>query len=146
MVATLLAVASAHSAGAAGPADRLDRFRELATGIDPSVGGSLVEVYALLDGEVVESLTGGGVFASPAFLQDRLEAFAEAWGGLAVRLLPLARTMVAAFSFTELPQGSTVRVYGRGSGQPILLTAFEDAGWPVLRPLPRARTGRDSSW
>jgi hypothetical protein len=141
LVATLLALVSTHSAGAAGPADRLDRFRALTKGMDPSVSGSLVEVYALLDGEIVESLTSGGVFASPAFLQDRLEAFADAWGGLAVRVLPLARTMVAAFSFTELPQGSTVRVYGRGRGQPILLTAFEDAGWPVLRPLPPSPNG-----
>lgn len=138
----LLAVISTHVAAAAGPADRLDRFRELAKGIDPSVGGPLAEIYALLDGEIVESLTSGGVFASPAFLQDRLEAFAETWGGLAVRLLPLARTTVAAFSFTELPQGSTVRVYGRGRGKPaLLLTAFEDAGWPVLRPLPQTLNG-----
>ncbi len=137
--AMLLAAIGPASAG--GSVDRLDRFREVAKGIDPSVGGSLVEVYALLDGEIVESLAGGGVFASPAFLQDRLEAFTEAWGGLSVRLLPLARAMVAAFSFTELPRGSTVRVYGRSGGEAALLTAFEEEGWPVLRPLPSTRNG-----
>lgn len=129
------------AAGPAAAADRLDRFRELAVEIDPSGGGPLGEVYALLDAEIVESLAGGGVFASPAFLEDRLEAFAEAWGGLSVRLLPLARATVAAFSFTELPQGSTVRVYGRSGGEPKLLVALEGVGWPVMRPLASTRAG-----
>jgi hypothetical protein len=141
MGAALLAIASMHPATAAPPADRLDRFRELAKGIDPSVGGSLVEVYALIDGEIVESLASGGLFASPAFLRDRLEAFAEAWGGLSVRLLPLAHAMVAVLSFTELPQGSTVRVYGRKGSGAVLLTALDEDGWPSVRPLPPDRTG-----
>lgn len=126
---------------AAPSADRLDRFRELALAIEPSSGGSLAEVYALFDGEVVESLAGGGPFASPAFLEDRLEAFAEAWGGLAVRVLPLARATVAAFSFTELPRGSAVRVYGKREGRAVLLATLVGEGWPVLQPLPRSRAG-----
>jgi hypothetical protein len=139
--AVLLAALSLHPVAAARSSDRLDRFRELASEIDPAVGGPLAEVYALLDGEIVESLAGGGVFASPAFLQDRLEAFTEVWGGLSVRLLSLARATVAAVSFTELPQGSTVRIYGRTGGEPALLTALTGDGWPVLRPLPATRAG-----
>jgi hypothetical protein len=135
---TLILTAPIATAAASGvsPADRLDRFRELAGRIDPAVGGPLAEVYALLDGEIVESLAGGGVFASPAFLRERLEAFADAWGGLSVHLLPLERTTVAAFSFTELSHGSSVRVYGRTRGGAVLVEALAEDGWPIVRPLP----------
>lgn len=139
LLGAILLGTAGHPAGAAGPADRLDRFRELARDIDYATGGPLAEVYALLDGEVVESLDSGGVFASPEFLRERLEAFAETWGGLAVRLLPLARTTVAAFSFTELPRGSTVRAYGPGGSRAGLVTVFEGPGWPALRALPDGR-------
>src|SRR5262245_36344343 len=96
--AMLIGAGSRDPATAAGASDRLDRFRELAQGLTSSMDGSPAEVYAVLDGEIVESLAAGGVFASPGFLQDRLEAFADAWGGLAVRLVPLTRTLVAAIS------------------------------------------------
>jgi hypothetical protein len=141
LLGAILLGAAGHPAGAAGPVDRLDRFRELARDIDPTTGGSLAEVYALLDGEIGESLESGGVFASPEFLRERVEAFAEAWGGLAVRLLPLARATAAAFSFTELPRGSTVRVYGPGGGRPGRITVLEGPGWPAVRPLPAGRGG-----
>src|SRR5262245_27556525 len=121
--------------------DRLDRFREIAPGLGPSSMDSLTEVYALIDGEVAESLASGGPFASLAFLQDRLEAFAEAWGGLSLRILALERSVVAAFSFTELPRGSTVRVYQRRGDGPVPLQALAGEGWPVLRVLPRSREG-----
>ena len=139
--AAFLAALALGPAFAARSVDRLDRFRELAVRIDPSVGGSLAEVYALLDGEVVESLAGGGVFASPAFIEDRLFAFVDAWGGLSVRVYPLAHVLAAACSFTELARGSTVRIYGRNGGEPALLTAYVGEGWPVLRPLPPTRNG-----
>ena len=45
------------------------------------------EIYALLDEEIVESLASGGVFASLEFLQDRLDAFGEAWGGATSALI-----------------------------------------------------------
>src|SRR5439155_14794 len=79
--------------------DRLERFRELAS--SRLALGDLAEpdnpaeayrdIYALLDDEIVESLASGGVFASPEFLQDRLDAFGEAWGGAQIRLARLGR-------------------------------------------------------
>jgi hypothetical protein len=138
--ALLVAVLPSRPVGAVGALDRLDRFRELASTLDPDAENTLSEVYSLLDSEVIESLGTGGVFASPEFLRDRLEAFTETWGGLAVRVLPLKRAVVAAFRFTELPTGSSVRVYGRLRGEPALLAAMEGPGWPVVRPL-AARDG-----
>ena len=80
---------------AADRGDRLDRFRELAAsrlGLvqildtdDPAE--AFREIYALLDDEIVESLASGGPFASVEFLQDRLDTFAEAWGGASLRLV-----------------------------------------------------------
>ena len=73
--------------GAAGRGDRLDRFRELAAS-RLALGQILEadapdeayrEIYAVLDDEIVESLASGGPYASLAFLQDRLDSFADAW-------------------------------------------------------------------
>src|SRR5262249_34694940 len=67
---------------AAGPVDRLDQFRQLAISHGSADGSpdAYRDMYALLDEEIVESLGTGGLYASPAFLQDRLDAFGEAWG------------------------------------------------------------------
>jgi len=130
-----LGMALLGGSAAAAPADRLDRFRELTASIDPSQDDALREIYALLDGEIAESLAGGGVFASPSFLAERLEAFTETWGGLTARLLPLERALAAAFSFTEWPRGSTVRVYARDGGSAPLAVLAEE-GRPQMRALP----------
>jgi hypothetical protein len=121
--------------------DRLDRFRELARALDGSDADAPAAASALLDAEIVDNLAAGGVFAAPAFLEERLDAFVAAWGGLAVRVLPLERATVVALSFTELPRGSTVRVYGRRHGTPVLLTALAAEGWPAVWSLPQAGTG-----
>src|SRR5207244_1239545 len=63
--------------GASGVPDRLDRFRELAliwqgrvqTGAELTAD-AYREMYALLDEEIVESLTSGGPYASPGFLRS----------------------------------------------------------------------------
>ena len=109
---------------AAGPTvDRLDRFRELAHGglATASAGVERVprvyrELYELLDGEIVDSLASGGVFASEAFLQDRLDAFSEAWGGAALRVIKTGGVVVAAVRLADLTGASSVRVYGGGRG------------------------------
>jgi len=90
----MLAGLTLAGASAADPADRLDRFRELAAsqlGLAQLLesqppADAYREIYALLDDEIVESLGSGGVFASLEFLQDRLDAFAEVWGGASLRL------------------------------------------------------------
>jgi len=90
-------------AWAAPVADRLERFREIAaarlsvvedTGraLDPA---SQAELDALLDGEVLDSLQVGGPFASVAFIRERLDTFAEAWGGASLRIETLGGGLLA---------------------------------------------------
>ena len=74
--------------------DRLERFRTLAATRLALVGTddgersreALREIYALLDEEIVESLQSGSVFTSLPFLQERLDGFADAWGGASFKL------------------------------------------------------------
>jgi hypothetical protein len=127
--------------------DRLERFRQLVADLDLSAATetrateTLGQVYALLDAEVVESLASGGVFASPGFLQDRLEAFTEVWGGVSVRVAPLGRVLAVTYQFSEAALGSSVRVYGQRAGEVALRVALEGPGSPSLRPLPPGPRG-----
>jgi len=134
---------------AAGPTvDRLDRFRELAhAGLTSAgAGGERVhrvyrELYELLDGEIVDSLASGGVFASEAFLQDRLDAFNEAWGGAALRVIKTGGVVVAAVRLADATGASSVRVYGGGRGVAVLLGAIQRDASPTLYPMPAAAGG-----
>jgi hypothetical protein len=131
----------------AGPSvDRLDRFRELAHAAltSPAAGGGEAEdrlsreLYALLDEEIVESLASGGVFASEAFLQDRLDAFNEAWGGAALQVIKTGGVVVAAVRLADPARGSSVRVYGGRRGAAALLAAIQRDASPTLSPMPPA--------
>src|SRR3989304_5467262 len=81
------------------PGAGLERVGELAAAglsVVEDTGGALdpatqVELDALLDGEVLDSLRVGGPFASIGFIRERLDAFGEGWGGGALRVQPLAR-------------------------------------------------------
>jgi len=123
--------------------DRLDRFRDLAATrlstaqiLDPeSATEAFREAYALLDDEIVESLASGGVFASTEFLQDRLDAFSEAWGGAAVRLLRVGPLLVGAFQLSDSLAGNSVRVYGRHGTDVELLAAVSRDGRPSVYSL-----------
>jgi hypothetical protein len=145
----LLLAASHASAAARAPADRLDRFRELAQTrlglaelVDPdNPAEAYREMYALLDEEIVESLASGGVFASVEFLQDRLDAFGEAWGGANIRLVRLGRLVVGAFRLTDTGPGNSVRVYGRLRDEAALLTTMYRDGRPTLHALPAGGDG-----
>src|SRR6266542_5694442 len=80
----LLALAATAIAAAARPDDRRERFQELARRYaeapDPEASAALLgALFATVDEEIVENLAAGGPFASAAFLQDRLEAFSDAW-------------------------------------------------------------------
>ena len=132
------------------PGDRLDRFRELAASqlalaqvLEPDAPGEAYrEIYALLDDEIVESLASGGPFASLEFLQDRLDSFADAWGGAVLRLVRAGGFLVGAFVLTDRSTGNSVRIYGRLAGEgPALLTTFYREGRPSVSVLPRARNG-----
>ena len=125
-----------------GASDRLERFRELATsrlalgdldGANPA--DAYRDIYALLDDEIVDSLASGGVFASSEFLQDRLDAFGDAWGGAQFRLARLGRLVVGAFRLTDAGGGNSVRVYGAlGEEAALLATLYRD-GRPSVTPL-----------
>lgn len=142
LVAILL-VAAPDAAAPSG--DRLERFRTLAaSGLSvaqllqaETLTDAHREIYALLDEEIVESLASGSVFASTAFLQDRLDAFGEAWGGASIRLLRAGPVLVGSFQLLgEAPFGNSVRMYGRLGDEPALLRVFYRPGRPAVHRLP----------
>jgi hypothetical protein len=146
-----LVVLAAHalvpldSAAPREPFDRLERFRTLAGNRQATLqsGGTSRsaederEIYALLDEEIVQNLASGGLFASEGFLQDRLEGFAEAWGGAAFRALRVGPLAVVACVLGD-GGANSVRVYGRFGGGPALLGAVRREGRPALHRLPLA--------
>jgi len=123
--------------------DRLERFRTLAASRLALVGTeegdraqeALREMYAILDEEIVESLQSGSVFTSLEFLQDRLDGFADAWGGASFRLRRLGRLTVGAFQLVESGAGNSVRIYGETHGEAQLEHAFVRDGRPALYSL-----------
>src|SRR6267378_136490 len=127
----------------AGPADRLDQFRELARSHSSADGSpdAYREMYALLDEEIVESLGTGGLYASAGFLQDRLDAFGEAWGAAAVDVLRVGRLVVGAFQMSDAPGVNSVRVYGRLGGEAALLATLSREGRPTVYPWAPAPSG-----
>ncbi len=135
------------SYGAATP-DRLERFRELATtrlGAEQLLDSDHPhevhrELYALLDEEIVESLASGSVFASTGFLQDRLDAFGDAWGGAHFSLTPIGPIFVGAFALGST--GNSIRIYGRLRDEAALLAAMYRDGRPTVYPLPPAAGGQ----
>jgi hypothetical protein len=150
LAALTLAVLLLATAVKAGPVpDRLERFREIASDrlsavqvLDAaSAAQAYREAYALLDEEIVESLGSGGVFASTAFLQDRVDAFGDAWGGAAARIVRLGSLTVGVFQLGDRVFGNSVRVYGKLRDETALLTALAREGRPTLYPLPNAANG-----
>jgi hypothetical protein len=147
LAALLLAIgmtstAAAMRARTGGAPDRLERFRELASSrlalgdLDPgNPADTYRDIYALLDDEVVESLASGGVFASSEFLQDRLDAFGDAWGGAQFKLTRLGRLVIGAFRLTEATSGNSVRVYGPLRDEVALLAALYRDGRPSVTPV-----------
>jgi len=143
LAGVVFACFAASPLGAQNPSDRLDRFRALAAArlslaelVDAERAAEAYrEIYALLDDEVVDSLASGGVFAAPAFLQDRLDGFAEAWGGAWLRLHRVGSLTIGTFQLSEGPGGSAVRVYGIQGGEARLVTAHQRQGRPTLYPL-----------
>ena len=148
LVLAAVAALGGAAVGAAGVPDRLDRFRELAltrqgwaqTGGEPTAD-AYREMYALMDEEIVESLASGGPFASPGFLQERLDAFGDAWGGAMLAVVGVDRLVVGAFRLADAPGVSTVRVYGRLRGEAALLATIHREGQPVVYPATPAPDG-----
>jgi hypothetical protein len=146
----LAVLGGAGPVAAADRGDRLDRFRELAAsrlGLAQILEAdapdeTFREIYAVLDDEIVESLTAGGPFASLGFLQDRLDSFAEVWGGATLRLVRAGGLLVGAFVLDERSAANSVRVYGRlAADGPALLSAVYREGRPTVHVLPGGRDG-----
>jgi hypothetical protein len=145
--ALVLLVAGGAAAGSRG--DRLDQFRELAAsrlgraqlGDSDGPAEAYPDIYAVLDDEIVESLASGGPFASLPFIQDRLDTFAEAWGGATLRLSRAGSLFVGAFTLDERSAANSVRVYGRLRTEPALLSALYGPGRPTVHLLPSAADG-----
>jgi hypothetical protein len=133
----------------AADSDRLDRFRDLArtrlTAVDAvspeHAEGVYRDVYQLLDEEIVESLASGDLFASQAFVQERLDAFNEVWGATAVHVLKQGQILIGAFRVTDGDEGNSVRIYGRQYGEPGLLAAIHRPGRPSVSAMPPAGRG-----
>jgi hypothetical protein len=139
--ATAWAAAAPAWAGPAG--DRIERFREIAVtrlAVVEDTGGALdpasqVEIDALLDGEVLDSLRVGGPFASIGFIRERLDAFGEVWGGASLRIEPLGGGLLAGrFRLSAKGVGNSVRLYGSAKGKPALLRAWQEDGVPEVYP------------
>lgn len=151
LIAWLAWTGTATAGAGSDAAGRLDRFRQLAasrlgaaelSGHAPA-DDALSELYALLDDEIVESLATGSFFASQAFLQDRLDAFNEAWGGAAFRILSLpgSNLLVGAFQLSPTGAGNSIRIYGRNGNGARLVTAIHRESVPLLQAMPTTRTG-----
>lgn len=139
------ASAPARPAAAGPPIDRLERFRDLAgnrlaplqLGAGSRSAEDEREIEALLDEEIVQNLASGGLFASEGFLQDRLDGFAEAWGGASFRALKVGRVVVVACYLGE-GGANSVRVYGARGSEPALLGTVRREARPALHRLPAA--------
>lgn len=131
---------------AAAAPDRLERFREIARGglatIDVAgverAAAALREIYELLDEEMIESLGSGGVFASPGYLQDRLDAFNSAWGAAVLKVAKHGNVLVGAFRLSDALTGNSVRVYGKVRGEATLFAAIHHDGAPTVHPITSA--------
>jgi hypothetical protein len=134
-------------AGAAPRPDRLDRFRELAATrlslaqVIDADAAAYQDAYALLDEEIVESLGSGGVFASLAFLQERLDAFGEAWGAAQLEIGRIGPLVVGAFKLGEGSGSASVRVYGKLRDEAALLDVLDRDGRPRVFPLTSTARG-----
>lgn len=131
--------------------DRLERFRRLAAsrlaalgvfGGDPATE-VFREIYELLDDEILENLDVGSVFASQGFLQVRLDAFSEVWGGstFQILVLPGGGLTVGSFQLSPNTRGNSVRVYGRNGGRGELLRTIFREGVPHLYAMPPTKAG-----
>lgn len=139
--AVILVLALSDSAPAAAPSDRLDHFRDLARRYaeapEYGVNGPLLsELWRVVDAEVGDNLRSGEPFSSTAFIQSRLDAFSDEWGGAAFKVTepysPVKRApIIGLFTLTHGEPRSSLRIYDRAG---VLLTAVTHEGQLDLRP------------
>jgi hypothetical protein len=144
---TRLLTTLALCAGPAAADDGLEGFRDLAARVGPTPSDAAVgALYRLVDEEIVESLRGGGLFASPDFIQERLEGFNSAWGGARFRVVRIGaegpRTLtVALYGLSGLEGPGSVRVFTGSGPAAALARTITHPGAPEAYPWPAARDG-----
>jgi hypothetical protein len=149
-VLTLLWVQSLAPTVGAAPSDRQERFKELARlyaeAPESGAGALLSEMFQLVDIEITDNLQSGRLFASAAFLQERVDAFSDEWGGASFHILQPERaakeplTLALGAITRGEPRGS-LRIYGTARGRAALLAAAVHDGVPQVHAWPPARDG-----
>ena len=149
--AALLVLIPGAARAASDPGDRLARFGELARSYAGALEAGdrvLPQLFAVVDDEILDSLRSGGPFASVPFIQERLDAFRDTWGGAAFHVLrvpgsgeraPLITVAVLTVTGAE-PTGS-LRVYGGTSRDASLLASATHEGALSIYPWPATRDG-----
>ena len=150
-VPALLALALTVTVATAGPTDRLDQFREIAgryaEATDAGTDGALLSgLFEVADAEISENLGSGPPFSSAAFIQERLNAFSDAWGGAAFKVVTADHGrkeagLLGLFTVTRGEPRGSLRFYGRSDGRGSLLAAVTHDGhvevseWPAAGQL-----------
>jgi len=144
----LLAPALTATVETAEAADWLDRFREIAgryaEGVGPESDTALLSsLLEVVDAEVGENLASGPPFSSVAFIQERLDAFSDAWGGASFKVVDAGRrrgdtALLGLFTVMRGEPRGSLRFYGRSEGQPALLAAVTHQGRVEAREWPGA--------
>ena len=153
LATVLLAALALGGGGVPGAAlaqggDRLETFRALAAAVGGAPGAAAVgALYTLVDEEILDNLQSGGLFASPEFVGERLEAFNAAWGGARFRVLRLGREngpralTVALYGLSGTDGPGSVRIFtGRGPDATLARTITHE-GAPEAYPWPDTRAG-----
>src|SRR5215467_8022163 len=148
--AVLVALALVGGLRPAESVDRLDEFKSLArryadAADADSAATLLAELFSVVDDEVLDNVRSGGIFASPEFIQDRVKAFSDAWGGVAFAVTQPTRRKGAPtlglFAATRGELRGSLRIYGRSRGEPALLAASTHEGALEVREWPAGRGG-----
>lgn len=150
-LATLLLTAVAvcavpAAAPAAAQIDRLETFRTLAGALGAAPGEAAVAaLYTLVDEEILDNLQSGGLFSSPEFVGERLEAFNAAWGGARFRVLRLGRDdgpralTVGLYGLSGMDGPGSVRIFTGVGPDATLARTITHEGAPEAYPWPATR-------
>ena len=130
---------------AAAQIDRLETFRR-SRGPRAAPGEAAVgALYTLVDEEILDNLQSGGLFASPEFVGERLEAFNAAWGGARFRVLRLGREdgpralTVALYGLSGMDGPGSVRIFTGVGPDATLARTITHEGAPEAYPWPDTR-------
>ena len=141
LAALVLVLLLSESVPAASPdSDRLDHFRQLARRYaeapERGVNGPLLsELWSVVDAEVGDNLRSGEPFSSTAFIQSRLDAFSDEWGGASFKVTDSDGSkrspIIGMFTLTQGEPRSSLRMYDRAG---TLLAAITHEGQLEFRP------------